>query len=94
MNKFAEATGQTTIPLQRHDPGIERAQAERLQRLRESRDAESVEKMLRDVRKAAQGTENVMPAFIAAVDAGATLGEICNVLRDVFGVYRAREVVA
>jgi methylmalonyl-CoA mutase N-terminal domain/subunit len=35
-----------------------------------------------------------MPHFLEAVDAGATLGDICNVLRDVFGVYRAREVVS
>jgi methylmalonyl-CoA mutase N-terminal domain/subunit len=34
-----------------------------------------------------------MPHFVDAVDAGATLGEICNVLRDVFGVYRAKEGV-
>ncbi len=94
VNKFAEGAGQTKIPLQRHDPGIERAQAERLQELRESRDAKNVEKALAEVRGAAQGTKNLMPAFITAVDAGATLGEICNVLRDVFGVYRAREVVA
>ena len=94
VNKFAESTGQTMIPLQRQDPGIERAQAERLQQLRESRNAETVEKALGAVRQAAQGTENVMPAFITAVDEGATLGEICNVLRDVFGVYRAKEVIA
>jgi hypothetical protein len=35
-----------------------------------------------------------MPRFIDAVDSGATLGEVCNVLRDVFGVYRPPEVVA
>jgi methylmalonyl-CoA mutase N-terminal domain/subunit len=35
-----------------------------------------------------------MPFFIDAVDAGATLGEVCNVLREIFGVYRAPEVVA
>ena len=35
-----------------------------------------------------------MPRFVDAVDAGATLGEICNVLRDVFGTYRAKEGVA
>ena len=35
-----------------------------------------------------------MPHFVDAVDAGATLGEICDVMRDVFGVYRAKEIVA
>jgi len=94
VNKFADGSAQAKIPLQRHDPGIEAAQAKRLQKLRESRDAKSVEKTLAAVRQAAQGTENLMPTFITAVDAGATLGEICNVLRDIFGVYRAKEIVA
>ena len=94
VNKFASEKAQTKIPLQRHDPGIERAQAQRLKKLREQRDAGNAGKMLDEVRRIAQSTENLMPAFIAAVDAGATLGEICNVLREVFGVYRAREVVA
>ena len=47
-----------------------------------------------DIRAAASGSENLMPRFIEAVDAGATLGEVCNVLRDVFGVYHAKEIVA
>jgi len=94
VNKFGEGAAQTAMPLQRLDPQIERAQAQRLKDLREKRDAAAVEKHLDAVRETAQGTGNLMPAFIEAVDAGATLGEICNVLRDVFGVYRAREVVA
>ncbi len=46
------------------------------------------------VRAAARGSDNLMPYFIDAVDAGVTLGEICDALRDIFGVYRAKEVVA
>ena len=46
------------------------------------------------MRTAAQGTQNLMPHFVEAVDAGATLGEICNVLREVFGVYTAPQGVA
>ena len=46
------------------------------------------------MRTAAGSKDNLMPHFVEAVDAGATLGEICNVLREVFGVYRAKEVVA
>ena len=53
-----------------------------------------VTERLEAVRTAAKGKDNLMPHFVEAVDSGATLGEICNVLRDVFGVYRAREVVA
>ncbi len=94
VNKFGEGSTQTAIPLQRLDPGIERAQAQRLQDLREKRDADAVKEKLNAVRQAAQGTKNLMPHFVEAVDVGATLGEICNVLREVFGVYRAPEVVA
>jgi len=94
LNKFAEGSAQTAMPLQRLDPHIERGQAKRLKELRESRNAAEVKKQLDDVRKIASGTANLMPVFLEAVDAGATLGEICDVLREVFGVYRAPEVVA
>ena len=46
------------------------------------------------VRRAAEGTANLMPPFIEAVDAGASLGEICDVLRGVFGRYVAHERIA
>jgi methylmalonyl-CoA mutase N-terminal domain/subunit len=95
VNKFAEpGSGKVTIPLQRVDDAVEHDQTDRLRAFRAKRDAARVEERLQAVRRAASGTENLMPHFIDAVDAGATLGEVCNVLRDVFGVYRAPEVVA
>ena len=95
VNKFAEAgSGNVTIPLQRIDESVERDQVERVRSLRASRDQAKVNECLQDIRNAAGGTGNLMPHFVEAVDAGATLGEICNVLRDVFGVYRAKEIVA
>ncbi len=95
VNKFADAqSGKVTIPLQRVDDAVEHAQVERLRAFRASRDAALVEERLNGVRRAAGTRENLMPFFVDAVDAGATLGEVCNVLRDVFGVYRAPEVVA
>jgi methylmalonyl-CoA mutase N-terminal domain/subunit len=95
VNKFAEAGGdRVTIPLQRIDDRVEREQIGRLQAFRAARDGNLVERSLEAIRSAAKGSDNLMPHFVEAVDAGATLGEICNVLRDVFGVYRAREVVA
>jgi methylmalonyl-CoA mutase, N-terminal domain len=95
VNKFAEAgADDVAMPLQRIDASVEREQVARLQAFRAARDAAAVQTRLDDVRSAAAGTANLMPPFIEAVDAGATLGEICNVLRDVFGVYRAKEVVA
>ncbi len=95
VNKFAEAAGnEVAIPLQRVDAHIETDQVERLRAFRAARDGAEVERHLEAIRRAARGTENLVPRFVDAVDAGATLGEICNVLRDVFGTYRAKEGVA
>ncbi|HEY5425857.1 MAG TPA: methylmalonyl-CoA mutase family protein [Candidatus Tumulicola sp.] len=95
VNAFVEPeSGQARIPLQRIDERIEREQAERLRAVRAGRDGNAVRRRLEAVRAAAGGRDNLMPHFIEAVDSGATLGEICNVLRDVFGVYHAKEVVA
>jgi methylmalonyl-CoA mutase N-terminal domain/subunit len=95
VNKFAEpGSKKVTIPLQRVDEAVEHDQIGRLKAFRASRDAAIVHKRLNEVRDAAGGRENLMPFFVDAVDAGATLGEVCGVLREVFGVYRAPEVVA
>ncbi len=95
VNRFASRDGAPVeIELQRVDPAIEREQTERVQRVRRERDATSVNERLAAIRTAASGRDNLMPHFIEAVDAGATLGEICNVLRDVFGVYAAGQVPA
>ncbi len=94
VNRFAEDTGSASIALQRVDDSVEREQVERLEAFRASRDSATVERELARLRTAAGGSENLMPIFVDAVDAGVTLGEICNVLREVFGTYRAREVVA
>ena len=95
VNKFAEnASDAPAMTLQRVDDRIEGEQCERLRAVRANRDAAVVQARLEDVRSAASGSENLMPRFIEAVDARATLGEVCNVLRDVFGVYHAKEIVA
>lgn len=95
VNKFGEPGSESvTIPLQRVDEAVEHEQRARLDAFRAAREAGSVSTRLEDVRRAASTGENLMPFFIDAVDAGATLGEICSVLREVFGVYRAPEVVA
>jgi len=63
-------------------------QIERLRRIRAERDGEAVKELLERVRAAAATTENVMPAVIDAVEAYATVGEVCGALKDVFGAYR------
>ena len=94
VNAFAESTGGPQIPIQRIDPAIEREQITRLTAFRAARDARRVEACMADIRRAAEGTENLMPPFIEAVDAGATLGEIAGLLRSIFGTHVARERIA
>jgi len=77
-----------TIPILQMDPEGERRQLERLARVRRERDNVAVEERLSALRDAAQGTENLMPYILDAVRAYCTLGEICGVLREVFGEYR------
>jgi methylmalonyl-CoA mutase N-terminal domain/subunit len=76
-----------SIPILKMDPqGYER-QAARLARLRAERDADRHAQALDALRQACAGDENVMPYLIAAAKADATLGEITDVMRQVFGVY-------
>jgi methylmalonyl-CoA mutase N-terminal domain/subunit len=67
---------------------IERKQIERLKRLKQERDNRKVKQVLSRVREVARGEENIMPVLIEAVKAYATVGEISDALRDVFGEYR------
>jgi methylmalonyl-CoA mutase N-terminal domain/subunit len=94
VNRFAESSDGVSMPILRIDPQIERDQSARTRAFRERRDAARTAAALDTVRRAAEGTANVMPAFIEAVDAGATLGEICDVLRAVFGTHVQRERIA
>ncbi|MFL2940484.1 MAG: methylmalonyl-CoA mutase [Marine Group III euryarchaeote CG-Epi4] len=76
------------IPILEMDPeGFER-QCKRLKALRSNRDKSRHSASLRAIEKAAEGDENLMPHFIEAAKAKATLGEMCDVLRGVFGEYR------
>ncbi len=76
------------IPILEMDPeGFDR-QCARLKKLRASRDKGKFEASIRAIEKAAEGDDNLMPHFIEAAKAKATLGEMCDVLRGVFGEYR------
>jgi methylmalonyl-CoA mutase N-terminal domain/subunit len=93
VNRFADEQG-AAIPIQRIDPQIEREQVARVRAVRAARDHARWEACMAAVRSAAEGTANVMPAFIDAADAGATVGEIAGVLRTVFGTHVATERIA
>ena len=70
------------------DPGIERQQIERVRAVRAGRSAESCSAALAGVTRAASDGTNLVPPIVAAVEAHATLGEISDTMRQVFGEYR------
>ena len=72
----------------RIDPEIERRQRERVQAVRAKRDADAWRAALTGVRDAARDGNNLVPRIIAAVEAYATVGEIADAMREVFGEYR------
>jgi methylmalonyl-CoA mutase N-terminal domain/subunit len=79
---------QLEIPLLRVNEESERRHLDRLHRVRRERDNDRVQETLAALEQAARGTANTMPFILDAVRAYATLGEICDVFRQVFGVYR------
>ncbi len=86
VNEF-EADEPLEIPLLRMDPEGEKKQKERLNKLRAERDNKKVEQKLEELRKIAEGDENTMPKILECAKAYATLGEITDVFREVFGEY-------
>ena len=80
------------IEILRIDESVRAQQSKHLRKLRSERSSEEVARRLTALRKAAQGTENLMPHIYAAVRAYATLGEICDSLRDVFGTHEEASV--
>lgn len=88
VNKFTSTKEAHTIPTLKIDPEVERSQVAHLQQLRAERDNTAVTQSLEAIRLAAQGSENLMPLIIQAVEHYATIGEISNVLRQVFGEYQ------
>ena len=64
------------------------SQIEKLKKLKAERDRQRVDASLDELKQAAESTENLMPPIINAVRVYATLGEICDVLREVFGEYQ------
>ncbi|MBN2909793.1 methylmalonyl-CoA mutase family protein [Polycladomyces sp. WAk] len=87
MNRF-RLEDEPQPPLHRVDPALERKQVERVQALRARRDGQRVQETLAALKRAAEGTDNLMPHILACVKAYATVGEICHALRDVFGEYQ------
>jgi methylmalonyl-CoA mutase, N-terminal domain len=87
VNKYVTAGEEPYQPLA-FDPALEEEQASRLAEVRARRDASSFARGMSGLKKAAEGTDNVLYPLREALRSGATLGEVCDALRDVWGIYR------
>jgi methylmalonyl-CoA mutase N-terminal domain/subunit len=87
VNKYAMEGDDTEIPTLVINEGVRDRQVERLQQAKSRRDGGAVANALERLKRAARDGDNTMPATIEAVRAYATLGEICDALRDVYGLY-------
>ena len=88
-----EFTGEEEpIEILRIGESVRERQSQKLRKLRADRSNDDVARELGALRKAAQGTENLMPHIYAAVKAYATLGEICDALREVFGTHEEASI--
>jgi methylmalonyl-CoA mutase N-terminal domain/subunit len=92
VNDFV-AEGERTIPILRVDAEIERSQIARLNALRAKRESLGTKSALAELQRRASTTENLLPAILAAVEAYATVGEISDALRRVFGEYQESVVI-
>jgi methylmalonyl-CoA mutase N-terminal domain/subunit len=87
VNKY-QVEEEKPIEYLKIDEEVERRQVSRLQEVKRNRNTSRVQACLADLKKASQGRENLMPYILAAVKEYATLQEVCDVFREVFGTYR------
>jgi methylmalonyl-CoA mutase N-terminal domain/subunit len=92
VNRFA-IEEEKPIPIQRIDESLERKQVERLRKLRARRDPKPWQEAIKNVEDAARTEANLMPRIIAAIEAYATVGEISDAMRRVFGEYKEAVVI-
>jgi len=92
VNRF-EQEQETPVPIQRIDETLERKQVERLRALRSKRNAKCWSEALDGVQQASRSGENLMPKILTAVEAYASVGEISDAMRKVFGEYRETVVI-
>jgi len=92
VNRFA-IEEEKPIPIQRIDESLERKQVERLRELRARRDPKAWQEAIKNVEDAARSGANLMPRIVAAIEAYATVGEISDAMRRVFGEYKEAVVI-
>jgi len=86
VNKY-KTDEEITVPLLKMDEKGEHRQINRLKKLRKNRNQNKFESNLKKLKKAAEGEDNLMPYILDCVHSYATLGETCEILREVFGEY-------
>jgi methylmalonyl-CoA mutase N-terminal domain/subunit len=91
VNAF-RAEQERPVPILRIDPQAEKARCEQVRQFRQSRREQGAREVLRRLEDRAVSAHNLMPAVIEAVENGATLGEISDTLRRVFGAYEENVV--
>ncbi len=92
VNRF-QIGEEKAVPIQRIDPALEPKQVERLRALRAKRNAETWKAAIRAVEDTARSGDNLMPRILAAVEANATVGEISDAMRKVYGEYKETVVI-
>lgn len=92
MNKY-QTKEESPKNLLKLDPAIQKNQIEKLKNIKEMRDNKLVSQSLNELKEAAKGKENLMPYIINSVKAYSTLGEISNILKEIFGEYNENVVV-
>jgi methylmalonyl-CoA mutase N-terminal domain/subunit len=92
VNQF-QMDDEKAVPIQRIDEALERKQVDRLRALRAKRDRGPWEAAIKGVQDTAGSGENLMPKILAAVEANATVGEISDAMRKVYGEYREAVVI-
>ncbi|MGB6386685.1 MAG: methylmalonyl-CoA mutase family protein [Terriglobales bacterium] len=94
VNRFQmQGEDEKAVPIQRIDPSLEPKQVERLRTLRARRNTETWKAAIRAVEDTARSGDNLMPRILAAVEANATVGEISDAMRRVFGEYKEAVVI-
>jgi methylmalonyl-CoA mutase N-terminal domain/subunit len=92
VNRFTDPGEEQTIPILQISPGVEQSQRKRLAELRANRSQGDVDRTLETLKQAARNGGNLMPPLLECVRAYATLGEMCDALAEVFGVYEEQAV--
>jgi len=93
VNDYVEEEDVSVKPFE-YNPRIREVASERLRTLRENRDNKKVDEILGHLKDVASADGSLMPVYVEAAKAGATLGEMMKVLKDVFGVYKPQNILA